>query len=232
LGQIIQSALSEAFPLLMSRKIVYLVMAVVPLLAGFYLISLPPAVTINGGPQVYDPRLSTAIQSVFSWGGIAYWFVLPAVIRTVDPNFRMTAGRFFTILGLAIVVGIVCGIGMILVIPGIWIGIKWSQYVWCYAFGEQPNALSASWRITTGQFWETFGFSLLVSLVAFIPVLAAMLLAWISAASPYVSFVLLPIAFLIYVFALNFELLALMHWFFRLREVSSSAARTATASAF
>src|SRR5579864_2096688 len=107
MGQIIQSALSDAWPLFMSRKVVYLVMAIVPILAGVYLVTLPPAVTINGGQQVFDPRLSTAIQSVFSWGGLAYWFVLPAVVRTLEPSFRMTAGRFFGLIGFALVVGIV-----------------------------------------------------------------------------------------------------------------------------
>lgn len=214
----------------MSRKVVYLVMAVVPLLAGLYLTTIPH-VTISGAPQFYDPRLvydprpSAALESIFIWGGVAYWFALPAVVRTVEPNFRMTVGRFFALIGIWIVVGIVCGVASILVIPGIWIGIKWTQVIWCYLLGEPPNPFAASWRLTNGQFWETLGFLLLLSLTALVPILAAMLLAWIVLTSPYLGFILLPIAFLIYVFTLNFQLLGGFRWSLRLRERERSGMR-------
>jgi hypothetical protein len=229
MGQIIQSALSDAWPVFMSRKFVYLVMALVPLAAGFYMTTLPPAVTVNGAPQVYDPRLGFAIDAAFGWGGVAYWFALPAVVRTAEPDFRLTVGQFFGLIGLTLVVGIVCGIASILVIPGIWIGVKWTQIIWCYVFGEQPNPFGASWRITTGQFWETFGFLLLVGLVAVLPILAALILIWLVNASPFLGFILLPIAFLIYVFALNFQLLAGMRWFLQLRERAAGGGRAVTA---
>ena len=251
MGQIIGSAFSDAWPLFMSRKIVYVVLMLIAAVCWIFALNLPPAVTINYGPTM-DPRVSVAIDVASGLGGLAAWFVLPAVVRTIDPSFRMTIGRFFGVLGLAIVIGVVVGVamgvlyglgfwlmtqgssltsilGVVCMIDAIvfvlWIGIRWSQVIWSYFLGEPPNPFAASWHVTSGQFWPTLGFVIVLSILTSI-VLAIFfgIAGFLVVALPVAGFVAVPLAMAGYIWLLNVVYLAEIRWFVHLREHASGPA--------
>jgi hypothetical protein len=216
-GQIISSAFSDAWPLFMSRRTVYVVFNMMSALGGF-----------------------------------AAWFVIPAVIRTIDPSFRMTVARFFGLLGLGIVVTVVLGavmgvfyglgfvlflknstvttvFGSILMLGGIivvfWIGIRWSQIAWAYFLGEPPNPFAASWRVTSGQFWPTLGFVIVLSIVTAVVLgIGWGIAAGTVAAIPVAGFITVPLGVALYIWLINVVYLAEVRWFLRLRQLASTGA--------
>jgi hypothetical protein len=219
--ELIQGAFRDAVPLLKSRRTLYIVMAALCAIAGILLLLLPASETVAAGNSstTQMPRLQFAFDVPDVLGGLAVFFIYPSVVRSVRPEFRMTVGRFFGMLGVSIVVGVVCMAGfMLFIIPGFWIGIKWSLSLWTYLVDEGKNPFGESWEITTGQFWETFAFFVFLEL-CIVPMLVVMfIVAALAGVVPILGVVLLPIAFLIYLYALHVILLGTMRWMLRLRE--------------
>ncbi|MDH2910566.1 MAG: zinc ribbon domain-containing protein [Candidatus Eremiobacteraeota bacterium] len=64
------------------------------------------------------------------------------------------------------VVGVTLAIMFLTMIPmGIWLGTKITLLAPSYVLGERSNPIGASWKLTDGYFWETFGFYALYMLV-------------------------------------------------------------------
>jgi len=235
MGQIIQSAFSEALPLIRSRIGVYVVMAILCAIAGLTLPFIPasvvaPADAQNAAGSQVPLRLFVALYASEILGALSIFFILPAAIRTVRPGFKMTLGRLVGLVGLGYGVAIAVMFALVLlVVPAFWLAVKWSQYTWTYLIGEGNDPLDESWHMTTGRFWQTFGFFILVAIVALIPIVIVMGGAVVLAGfvAPMLGVVLVPIAYLGYVFALSFEMLAQMRWMLHLRERSKAAVSTA-----
>ncbi|MBC5810691.1 MAG: hypothetical protein GIW95_07560 [Candidatus Eremiobacteraeota bacterium] len=228
MGEIISSAFKDALPLLRSRQRVYVVMAILCAIGGLLLPFLPsvPATTtsvsgVTTGTTMSGASFGFSIPEMF--GALAAFWIFPAVVRTANPSFRMSVGVFFTLLGLGIVVALASGIaGMAFLIPGIWVGVKLSQTIWAYATTDGPvpfdRPLKDSWNVTTGQFWETFLFLILVSIVVTIALCIAFgIPAAIAAMVPWLGVVLLPVAFLGFVWGAHVQSLAQLRWFLQLR---------------
>lgn len=257
MGQIISSSFSDAWPLLVKYKTVYIVLGILAALEGL-LFAMVPAAYWTAGPASQIPgmppgmgQLIFGIYGIGAAGSIAVWFVLAEVIRTIDPAFRMTVGRFFGMIGIGIVVGIAIGLvsgvpygvafwllassqgqmgalvgGLALCIVAIvlafLIGVKWSQVTWAYLLGDPPNPFAASWRLTSGRFWQTFGFLLVVGIVAsaILEVLGGILL-WIGTVVPFLPILVFPAVFVLYVWVVCFAYLAEARWYVRLRASSA-----------
>jgi|GEM_PF-3595512 len=256
MGQIIQSAFADAWPLFTSRKIVYLILMVIAALCWVLALNLPPAVSGPYGAMT-DPRLGFALDVVSVLGGLAAWFAIPAAVRTIQPSFAMTVGRVFGIIGLGIVIAIVVGGGMgilyglafwlffkssaattffgaLCIVAALiyvfWIGIRWSQVVWAYLLGEPLNPFAASWRLTAGRFWQTFVFLIALSILATIVLgIVFAIVGGIAFVLPVVGFVIVPLGLAVYIWLINVVYLAEVRWFVRLRELASAGAGTTAA---
>lgn len=212
---IVEGAFRDSLPLLRSRLTVYGILAILCAIGGVVV----PFVHGTDKMPTELLRLQIAVQSPNLCGAIAIFFIFPAVVRTVRPEFRMTVGRFFALIGIGLVVEICTAIaGLFLALPGLWIAVKWSQVYWTYLLGEGENPFAESWRITTGQFWETLGFLILLGIAVAIPVAVVFLGAGaVAAFVPALAIALMPVAFFGYVFALHASLLGQMRWMLRLR---------------
>lgn len=164
-------------------------------------------------------RLNALVQPIDLTVIVATFFIFPAAARTVRPEFRMTFGRVLGVLGVGIAIDVVATVGLLLLIwPGIWILVKWSQATWAYLLSDGENPFKESWQLTNGWFWQTFGFfmilwvllSAVISVAAYIPLAIAFLV-------PVLGIVAIPVAVGGVVFALHISLLGWMRWLLALR---------------
>jgi hypothetical protein len=229
IGGIIDRAFRDALPLMRARMRVYAVLAILAAVCGTF---VPFAQGIGNFP-VEAVRLELLVQPPNILGAIAMFFVLPAVARTVRPDFVMTVGRVFGIIGVLIALGVVVDIGLILlIVPGVYMLVKWSQTVWAYVLREGKNPFGESFEITKGHFWHTLGFAVLLGIAILVPLAVVFLLAAaIAGAVPFLAVVLSPIAFLAYVFVIHVLRLGEMRWMLALRELHTGATVGSTVAA-
>jgi hypothetical protein len=232
--EIVSSAFRDALPLLRSRIGVYGTLAGLCALVGLFLPLLngfnpaQPAALMEPGVvvlQAASERVDVAFNVVNVLGLVALFFALPAIARTVQPDFKMTAGKVFGFIGIAIAIGVCTEVGAILlIVPGVLIYVKWSQAFWTYLLSDGKNPFGESWEITTGHFWTTFGFLLFSALAAAVPILIIFMIpALIAAFFPFLGPALLPIAFLGYVYGLHVLYLAMLRWMLHLRAAHAAA---------
>jgi hypothetical protein len=215
-SSVLTSTLRDAWPLMRSRIELYIVLAMLStaaFLAGNYFAYL-------GGPEgAPGIRLNALVQPLDISVIVATFFIFPAAARTVRPEFRMTAGRVLGVFGVGIVVDVVATIGLFLLIwPGVWILVKWSQATWAYLLSDGENPFNESWQLTNGWFWQTFGFfmilwvllSAVISVTAYLPLALAFFV-------PVLGLVAIPVAVGGMVLALHISLLGWMRWLLALR---------------
>ena len=217
IGQIIQSAFNDALPLMRSRQRLWFIFAAIAAIGGLFLAALPATMTTVGaaGAPVEVPgmRLQAAAQVPNILGAISSFFIVGSVLRTVRPGWHWTVGTFFVLVGIAILLELIIGVGFILfVIPGIFLYVKLWQTPWYFLLGEGKNPFAESWELTNGMFWPTLGFLVLTWLVTFVPLFVYALAAGLAYWVPFLGIVLLPVAYLAYVFALHFSILAYVRW--------------------
>jgi hypothetical protein len=237
MGQIISSSFSGALPLLKSRGHVYVILLLVAAAAGFGLQFLTPmfdaaSTTGNMSPQMVHTLLSLygSFYPALILAGISTYFIIPSAIRTIQPAFGMTIGRFFGLLGTGYAVVLAAEIGLfLLIVPGFWFGVKWSQYIWTYLMRDGEDPLDESWRITTGQFWETFGFFIVIGFIEVVILGVCLgIVAGLAYAMPQGAVVWCPLAFLACLFVVSFAVLAQLRWMLQLRERAGTPAVAAT----
>jgi hypothetical protein len=215
---IIQGAFADAWPIMRSRISVYGLLAAIAALAGLSV----PFVHLADPNAQEQWQVQMAVQPANILGAIAIFFAVPAALRTVRPEFEMTFIRILAMMGIGIVIGVVSELGFfLLIVPGVLMFVKWSQATWVYLLGDGKNPFGESWEITTGHFWETFGFFFLLELVLTILLIVGYFLpAVIAIFVPVLSVVFVPIALLAYVFTSHVALLAQMRWMLELRRLS------------
>jgi hypothetical protein len=226
IGETISFAYRAAWPLMLSRRTIYSVLAVMCGLAG---IGLPFVHGMGVGPNGQDldfsTRLQLAVQTPNLLGGLAALFVvIPTVARAGNPEFRMTVGKFFGMIGVGIVVGIVAELGLLLlVVPGVYLAVKLSQSVWAFLLTEGKNPWSESWEITKGSFWQTLLFLIVAGFAGALPIVGYFVAAGLAVAVPVLGFALLPAAFVCYLFSYHVVMLAQMNWMLGLRSAAPPA---------
>jgi hypothetical protein len=212
----IEGAFKDAWPLMQTRMNVYWILAVICALAS---VAVPLAYLSHNPQQALQIRIEWAIQPANALGALAIFFVLPAAARTVRSEFAMTFGRILGLFGIGLVVGVVCEIGIFLLIaPGVWFLGKWYLATWCYLLSDGKNPFGESWEITTGHFWETLGFGILLSMLVTVALLVGFLIPIALAIFvPVLAVVLCPLGLLAYIFANHVTALAQMRWMLALR---------------
>jgi hypothetical protein len=221
IGGIIDRAFRDALPLMRTRTRVYTVLAVLGAVCGIFV----PFAQAVGNLPVDAVRLELFVQPPNILGAVAMFFVMPAVARTVRPEFVMTVGRVFGIIGVLLTLAVVVDIGFILlIVPGVYMLVKWSQTVWTYLLGEGKNPFGESFEITKGHFWHTLGFALLLGIAVVVPLAVIFFCAAaIAGAVPLLAVVLSPIVLLAYVFVIHVLRLGEMRWMLALRELHPGA---------
>jgi hypothetical protein len=219
IGGIIDRAFRDALPLMRTRMCVYAVLAILAAVSGMFV----PFAQAVGNLPVGAVRLELLVQPPNILGAIAMFFVTSAVARTVRPEFAMTVGRIFGMIGVLIALGIVVEVGFILLIaPGVYMLTKWSQTVWTYLLGEGKNPFGESFEITKGYFWHTLGFAVLLGFAVVVPLAAVFFCAAaIGVAVPFLAVLISPVALLVYVFVIHVLRLGEMRWMLALRELHS-----------
>ncbi|HET9392874.1 MAG TPA: hypothetical protein VFO29_05055 [Candidatus Rubrimentiphilum sp.] len=111
---------------------------------------------------------------------VTYYSIAEAV-RTVNPSYRMTVGAFFGFFGYQLLVGLFTFLAFLfLIIPGFWVGVKLAFAPYIYAITDgRSDALGDSWSITTGYYWYSLGFSILLGLALFVVIFVAELAAYV-----------------------------------------------------
>ena len=212
----IQGAFRDAWPLMRSRMTVYWVLAAI--CAALVLIAL--AFGRLADPSAQEAvRIQTALQPANLCATIAAFFAVPVVVRTVRPEFAMTFVRILALIGIGLVVGIVAEVGLVLlIVPGVWFGVKLSLSTWTYLVDEGKNPFGEAWEITTGHFWETFGFFFVLSVVVTILYVVVFFIpVGVAIVAPLSAVVLTPIAFLGYVYVYHVTAIGEMRWMLELR---------------
>ncbi len=88
--------------------------------------------------------------------------------RSIQAGLDLFAPVFLAVLlaGAGIAAGLV-----LLILPGIYLAVRWFFVAQSVVVDKArgPEALRASWRLSQGFWWRTFGVALLANLIAFLP---------------------------------------------------------------
>lgn len=141
-------------------------------------------------------------------------YALAAAVRTINPEFRLTVGRFFGMLGcmlLVMLLTMAAGIGLV---TAYWVGVKLLLTPYTYAVTDgAPGALKTTWNMTTGYYWQTVGMLLLAGLCIGVLMDAAIFLAVFAVnAIPASIIVLGPLALAVLVWLMHVAALVYVRW--------------------
>jgi len=145
---------------------------------------------------------------------IGAFFALASAVRTVRPQFHMTVGRLLGTIGWSLVAGVATMAGLILlIVPGLYIGVKLSLAPYFYLLDPGTNPVATAWARTGGAFWYTalmlFAVGAIVEAVSYAVALAIGALAVVS---PMTAIVSVPLAFGLFFALLQFQYNALVRW--------------------
>jgi len=216
---IVQGAFRDAWPVMRSRAGIYGLLAALCALGALAV----PFAYLAGADLQQEVRLQMALQPANLCGAVASFFAMAAVARTERPGFELTFVRVLAVVGIAIAVGAAAEFALVLLIlPGVWIGTKWSLATWTYLLSDGENPFGESWAITTGHFWETFAYAILMAIAVGVLLAAGFFLpAFLAYLLPPAAVVLVPIAFLAYVFAYHVTFLGQMRLMLELRRLAA-----------
>jgi hypothetical protein len=202
------SCVRDAWPLLISRKVVYITLGLCSVIVAMLL--------AIGGSQ------RAALSIIFAWnlaGLVGQCFVIPSVVRTQNVSFRMTFGKLLFGFLIYCGAGIPAVIGLYaFIIPGIWVGTKLSLSYMLYML-DLKHPFRSSWQLTNGRFWQTalvlFCGLLLHTLICFCSAFSGIFLTGLS---PWTSLLCAPLVLAAYLWSFCFFGLLMLRWTTYLRE--------------
>lgn len=142
-----------------------------------------PPTTLGGAFSTVFPGHTAALLAAFSF--IHYFLVFPfltaAVSRaagdmylgrdvTVKQVYRVALGLFGAIVWVIVLVAFPVALGLLLVIPGIYLGVRLilSPIALMLEGARGGRALGRAWALTKGNWWRMFGLGLLTILLTYI----------------------------------------------------------------
>lgn len=119
-------------------------------------------------PNVMPPWL-TGLGAVtyLAWLVVGF-YGLAAAVRTVEPAFGMTVGRFFGYLGYTILAGLLSALAMLVFfIPVLWVWPKivLAPYAYLLYGRSAQDPIARVWNATTGRYWHTLGLFVVIALI-------------------------------------------------------------------
>jgi hypothetical protein len=143
LGPLVAMAFDKAVAIVVGQWKPILIVLLVSTVGGYYGVSF-----------AILPSMAFAVY----WGVACY----AHAVRLERPDYRMTAARVRTLIGLYIGTGLLFELGILLfVVPGVYFGTKYSMAsIIAVTDDVGVNAAgSRSWTLTTNTFWRTLGFN-------------------------------------------------------------------------
>jgi hypothetical protein len=210
----------EGFALLRERWKVYALFALAcgaATAAGMRLM-----VPADDSPEALVATLigSYGIRSLMVLALLSIFFIMPSALRRLDPQFRMTPGRFAIMLSAIVAVGLATEIGMIaFVLPGIAIAILWSQVTIGAVLSGKWSAFGASFRMTKDRFFSTFSIVAGSLVLLFIPLgfaYLAAVVAWVRFPASLIG--TLPVVLLTFIYFDCVRYAMLVRWYARLSD--------------
>ena len=137
------------------------------------------ATTSSDGSVIAGALISTLLQGAAAALAVAACFrvISSAYLgeeATAGPSLRYGLSRLLPLMVAYIVLSITLGISFLLVIPGIFLSVKWSV-TFAAIVSERAGPFSAmgcSWELTRGHWWRTFGTLLVLGLLSLVLYLA------------------------------------------------------------
>ncbi len=145
-----------------------------------------PEFDASGNSNVVMAQLIEFYKTIAPWALLMGVFsgigTLAVNFMAINPRHPVTgeaiisgAKSYLTLLGASILSGIAIGLGLLLlIVPGIYFAVKFSQIRTVIAAEDQLNpitALSRSWQLTKGNSLRIFGFVLVIIIVSAIAML-------------------------------------------------------------
>jgi hypothetical protein len=176
-------------------------------------------------PHVPDPKsglypeILGAASVAFFFGLFAQLGIVQQAMRLTRPHFRysptsvLVSGLFNAVIGLVSNVAIYA-----LIWPAFWLQTKTAWIVPAYLVAEPtPNipddALSKSWTLTNGAFWESWWFLTLLTLATALPIFVITLALGIGITAMNAAIFVTPLLLVLGYYAIAVYFLALMHFY-------------------
>ena len=152
LGRTLSSAFQNAWGQMWGRPRFWLIFGLLTTAGAAFSLLVPQSF----GRDTMVPGPDLAMIVVFSLIlTVMQYFVIADAIRTVVPAFRFTIGLFFLGILVSAALGTIVEFGLyLLIVPGIYVGVRLSQW-YLYTLFREQSPLSQSWRDTEGVFWAT-----------------------------------------------------------------------------
>ncbi len=225
IGTIVGSAFSDALDLTKKNIVpVALLIAFATLIGVLFTLGAFPEYRGQSGDA--SPLEQAVVLMFLLLFYVVNYYSVAAAVRTVNPEYRMTVGPFFGFFGYQLLVGLFTAIAtLFLFVPGIWVGVKLTPAPFVYALtGGEPDALGQSWHITTGYFWHTLGFVILLGLgVGAAGIFAEFLAFFASESAAALTIVAFPLAAALFAWSLHVQSLANVRWTKALLDINYSA---------
>lgn len=210
IGEVVGSSLRDAASVAKTNLVPAVILILLGTLAGAAGMLLPR------DPQTNLPHVEFFELSINGVILVMTYYAIAAAVRTIEPSYRMTFGRFIGVFGYSLLASIITFVAFLcFVVPAWWIGVKvmLAPYTYALTDGQRGDALKMTWNMTTGCYWQTFGMVLLSGIIAFFAMCAALLVAGFGAAlAPYSAIVLAPLALAAVVWIMHFQALAYVRW--------------------
>lgn len=211
-GDAFGAALRDTWPALRSW-IWWLVPVVLVSMAGLVVVGILNAPSdLPASGEIWQVEAACAIAIPFT---VAAFFSLAGAVRTVRPDFRMTVRRFFGVIGWSLAASLIVMLGLVcLIVPGLYLLVKLGFTPYFYLLDESPgNQMATAWRRTRGAFWYTalmiFASGAIFEAVSYA---GGFVLGGLAAISRPAALIALPVLFVVFFAALQFQYNAYMRW--------------------
>ncbi len=216
--QTLSSSFRDAWSLTQKNIVPAGILLVVGLVAACVLLftgALRAVASAPGGVAPLPPGPLALLIALDVLLVIVSMYALAAAVRTIHPEFRLTVGRFFGMLGFALLVMLLTmAAGIALIIPAYWVGVKLLLTPYTYVVTDgAPGALRTTWNMTTGYYWQTVGMLLLAGLcIGVLMDVAIFLAVFVVSAVPASIIVLGPLALAVMVWLMHVAALVYVRW--------------------
>ena len=219
IGETLSTSFRDAYGLTKGNLVPVVLFIVAGSIAAYLTVPSVAAIQASAGKTVSQtpmPPVFTAAIGLFDiLIFVVSCFAMAAAVRTIHPDYRMTVGQFFGIIGYSLLAALLTMLGFIcLLIPGYWFAIKLLLTPYTYAITNgAPGALKTTWNMTTGYYWQTFGMMLAAGFCVGI-LIDGVVFACVAGASelPPSLYVMAPLALAVLAWAMHVQALVYVRW--------------------